>query len=270
MINLAFIIAGNTPGAPPPLIYKAAAKRFADTYRQFPAGYEHKLYLINSNGGLTEEVASYFDDIPHEVIVYRGSGWDIGGQQYAAFTMPAEDWIMGLSSWTFFREEGWLRHFGQAIETHGDGLYGATTSFEHIPHVRGTAYLVRCGLMHRYPHGINSREDSWKLEADPKTSLTTWILERGLGAWLVTRTEVVPIADSRKPDNVFRRGDQSNILIYDKHTEVFDKAGAWEKKCLADMADFNIIRDHTAPLPPPPSMLERMLISAGLRRRPKF
>jgi hypothetical protein len=114
MINVTFILAGNTPGAPAPDIYKGAAKRFAETYKAYPAGFEHKLFLVNSNGGLTPDIAEFFNDIPHDIITYRGSGWDIGAHQFAAFTMPAEDWIMCFSSWAHFRREGWLGAFVEA------------------------------------------------------------------------------------------------------------------------------------------------------------
>ncbi len=238
MINLTFIVAGNTTGAPDPSIYKQAAKRFAASYKAYPPEYAHRLILINSNGGLTDDVAANFSDIPHEVIVYRGSGWDIGGHHFAAFTLPPDEWIMGLSSWTHFRRPGWLKAFAEAREKFGDGLFGSTSSFEKRPHIRGTGYLIRCGRIHRYPHGCNSREESLTHEAG-ETSLTDWCINEGYGAWLVTPEKTVPLAESRSLPNIFRRGDQSNIWIYDKHTEVYDNAAAKEKTRLELLADYN-------------------------------
>lgn len=266
MINLVFILAGNLPGAPVPQIYFYAARRFAETYKKHPAGHEHRLFLINSNGGYTPQIADVFSGIEHQTIVYNGSGWDIGAQQFAALSMDPEDWILAGSSWTYFKEDNWLKPFGEAIDRHGEGFYGAMTSFEHSPHVRGTAYLIRCGLYQRYPHGINSREDSWKWEADPKISLTNWVISKDIPVWLVTRSEVVPLLKSRQPDNIFRRGDQSNILIFDKHTDVYDKAGDDEKKMLSDMADYSIFPD--APKPSAPKVLKAKI--RALRRSMPF
>ncbi len=222
-------------------LYKAAAKRFAETYKAHPAGFDHKLWLVNSNGGLTQEIAQYFADIPHDVITYRASGWDIGAHQFAAYTLPPEDWIMCFSSWAHFRRQGWLRAFVEARAIHGDGLYGSTSSFERNPHIRGTGFFIRCERIHRYPHGCNSREELFEFEAGPD-SLSQWCIRKGYGAWLVAPEATVPLAASRELMNVFRRGDQSNIWTYDKHTEFYDKVSIEEKIELARRSD-----------PPPPS-----------------
>jgi hypothetical protein len=256
MINIAFVLAGNTPGAPDPHIYMDAASRFAETYRKYPAGYEHRLYLINSNGGYTKQIAEIFSGIEHQAITYNGSGWDIGAQQFAAFSMDPQDWILAGSSWTYFKEPNWLVPFGKAIEKRGDGLYGATTSFEISPHIRGTAYLIRCGLYQRYPHGINSREDSLKWESDPKMSLTNWVMAKGLPVCLVTRDAIVPLSGSRQLENVFRSGDQSNILIFDKHTDAFENAGAKERQSLTRSSDYS----------PPPKLTPLAKLRAIKRR----
>jgi hypothetical protein len=236
VINLTFVVAGNTPGAPGPENYKAAAKRFAETYKALPAGFGHKLILLDSNGGLTPDVATFFDQTPHEVITYRGSGWDIGAHQFAAFNLPADDWIMCFSSWTHFRREGWLRAFVTAREIHGDGLFGSTTSFEKRAHIRGTGFFVRCERMHRYPHGCNSREESFEFEAGPD-SITTWCIREGFGAWLVAPQATVTLERSRDLDNIFRRGDQSNIWTFDKHTDAFENADDELRKVLTELSD---------------------------------
>ena len=236
MINLTFVIAGHTPGAPHPDIYKKAANRFADTYKKYPAGFEHKLFLIDSNDGLTPAVATIFENIPHEVIKYRGSGWDIGAHQFAALCMSPEDWLMGFSSWAHFRQAGWLRAFADARNLHGDGLYGSTSSFERFVHIRTTGFFIRCERVHRYPYGCNSKEESLAWEHAPH-SISQWCIQQGYGAWLVTPEATVTLENSRELDNVFRRGDQSNIWTYDKHTDLFDEASPEEKIKLAYRAD---------------------------------
>jgi hypothetical protein len=55
----------------------------------------------------------------------------------------------------------------------------------------------------------------------------------------VTPEMVVPFESSRKLNNIFRRGDQSNIWTYDKHTEIFDNASDEEKIILANRSDNN-------------------------------
>jgi hypothetical protein len=41
----------------------------------------------------------------------------------------------------------------------------------------------------------------------------------------------------RKPENIFRRGDQSNLLVWDRHTEIFAKASEEERAKLAKLSD---------------------------------
>lgn len=249
MINLTFVLAGNLPNAPAPLVYRDAARRFADTYRAFPPDHEHRLCLIDSNGGYTPEIAEIFSGLSYEVIPYRASGWDIGAHVYAAYTLPADEWVMCFSSWAHFKRRGWLKAFAEARERHGDGLYGSMVSFEHRPHIRGTGFLIRCGRIQRYPYGCNSRPESLKFEVGPN-SITNWCLRQGYGAWVVTPAGIVPMEAAREIRNGFRQGDQSNIWTLDKHSAIFDKASAKERALLSSLAyDFdNSVARNTGPI----------------------
>ncbi len=228
MINIIFILPGNTPGATSPERYKPAIRRFAETYKAYPAGFGHKLWLVNSNGGLTEETAQFFSDIPHDVLIYRGSGWDIGAHQFAALTLPPEDWVMCFATTAHFRRKGWLRSFVEARDSYGDGLYGSTSCFAYSQHIRTNGFFIRCERMHRYPHGCNSRKECFDFELGPDL-LSQWCIREGYGVWLVAPEATVPLVASRELSNVFKRGDQSNIWTYDNHTEAFDNASLKKK-----------------------------------------
>lgn len=233
MINLTYVVAGNMPDAPDPIVYQSGAKRFAESYIQNPPDYEHRLFLLDSNGGFTPDVARIFSGVKYDVIPYHGSGWDIGAQFYAALTMSPDDWIMGFSSWAHFRRRGWLRAFAEARDKHGDGLYASTISLENSPHVRGTGYFLRCGRFQRYPYGINSRTETFKWEWGPN-SLTSWFIRQGYGIWVVTPEGVLSFDDARTMVNGFRNGDQSAIWTFDKHTDVFEQADVGQKQYLTN------------------------------------
>jgi hypothetical protein len=170
------------------------------------------------------------------VIKYRGSGWDIGAHQFASLTMDSDDWIMCFSTSAHFRRRGWLKAFVDARERYGDALFGSTTSFQGAPHVRSTGFFVRCERLHRYPHGCNSRDECLAFESGVD-SLTQWCVRQGYGVWLVTPATVVPLAESRKLDNVFRRGDQSNIWTFDRNTDLFENATPERRQQLSRGAD---------------------------------
>ena len=246
MIHATFVIAGNTPGAPPPSTYVAAAKRFADTYVRFPADMQHRLILLDSHGGYTPEIAGFFSDIPHTALPYAGLGWDIGAHLHAAYTLPADDWIMCFSSWGHFRQRGWLAAFARARDRYWDGLYGSTASFERSPHVRGTGFMVRCGQLQAYPHRVNSRKESLDFEAGPE-SLTNWFLRRRDGVWIVTPRKTVPLAAARHLEHGFRREQQTDIWTFDKHTDVFER-GTEEERTIFNGWSY----------PPPPSRWRRL------------
>ena len=73
---------GATKDAPPSAFYQAAVKRFARSYKKHFPALEHKLILVNSNGGYNSTIEDFFEGIPYEMVSYNGSGWDIGGHQF--------------------------------------------------------------------------------------------------------------------------------------------------------------------------------------------
>ncbi len=229
MIHLTFIIAGQMPKAPPPSTYVDAAKRFAESYSQFPAGEDHELILVDSHGGYTPEIQNIFEGISHKVVPYAGLGWDIGAHLHVASQLPSSDWIMCFSSWGHFRRGGWLSAFESARQVHGDGLYGSTASWEHSRHIRGTGFFIRCGLLHEYPVAVNSREESFSFEVGPK-SLTEWCLKNKYGVWVVMPEKTVSLRRAEFLKNGFRQGDQTNIWTFDKHTDLFEKGTLQEQK----------------------------------------
>lgn len=237
MIHITFVIAGNTPGMPPPENYKPQAKRFVRTYHQHPAGYDHDLVLVNSNGGLLDrETRGYFSETRHRVIDYHGGGCDIGAHQIVAHSIDPDDWIFTQSSWGWFRQSGWLKAFVDAREKHGDALYGAMASKECDLHLRGTGFFCRAGRIQQYPFFANTREQSFKFEAGPD-SLSRHFMRNGWGAYLVTPDGIYPPEDFRAPNNIFRRGDQSNIWSFDRHTDMYDNSTPEEKIVWEQKAD---------------------------------
>jgi hypothetical protein len=237
VIYVDFIIAGHTPGMPPPENYKPQAKRFVESYKAHPAGVYHELLLVNSNGGLYDrETRGYFSEMPHTVLDYHGLGCDIGGHQFAAHCLDPDDWIFALSSWAWFKREGWLRAFVEAREKHGDCLYGAMASLEVDLHLRGTGFFCRAGRIQQYPFFANTRTQSFAFEAGPD-SLTRHYIKNGWGAYLVTPDGIYPPEDFRRPENIFRRGDQSNIWTFDRHTDLYDSSTPEEKIVWEDKAE---------------------------------
>ena len=238
-IHLVYVVAGTTDGAPPPEVYRPGYERFIRTLFEFDPGDQINLLLVNSNGGLTNDMRRMLpwqEGFKIREVEYRGTGWDVGAQQFAAQFLPLEDYMICFSSWAHFAGPKWLERYQTAIRTHGDSLYGSMTSDESARHIRGTGYCLRVESYLQYPHLIDSRQKTFDAEFGPD-SLTNWFVANKRGAFLVTFDGIYSQEHFRTPDNIFRRGNQSVILNRDKHSLIYDEASPEEKIRLSKLSD---------------------------------
>lgn len=238
-INILYVVAGDTPGAPPGVLYRPGFDRFVRTFNENTPPVDYcNVILINSHGGLTQEMR---DQVPFafKEMVYSGNGWDIGAQQGAAELLSPNDWVICFSSWAYFTQPGWLERYRWAIVSGNDSLYGSMSSMENGPHLRGTGYCCNAKSFCEYPNKAMTREQSFTVESGPG-SLTAWFqAERG-GAYLLTWDGIYGLPLIREPSNIFRRGDQSNLINRDKHSMIYDVASPEERKRLEHLADTGI------------------------------
>lgn len=167
--------------------------------------------------------------LPHRFIDYYGDGCDIGSAQFAAHAVNA-DFLICLTSRCYFHRAGWLQAYLKAREQHGPGLYGASASYEGSdimvhpnPHICTRGYGIDAQLMRSVPIHVRDRKDGMAFEAG-KFNLTRWVHQEGGQTRLVTWVDSYHKPDWRWPDNIFRRGDQSNMLVHDKHSDLWRDA----------------------------------------------
>ena len=72
---------------------------------------------------------------------------------------------------------------------------------------------------------------------DAITALTKAL---GLGCWVVTWDGVYGESEWRIPENIFRRGDQSNSLLFDRHFDLYEATDSEGKLLHASMADGSV------------------------------
>lgn len=233
MTYIDFIIPGNLEGAPPPSFYREWVLRFIKSWQEFPPQSPYKLILVNSNNGLDDELIAAFAPITHWAVEYRGTGYDIGAHQHVAGLLNPEDWLMCFSSYAWFRQPGWFEHFIRAREQHGDTLYGSMANAQYRLHIRGTGFMCKAKHVQDYPVKVTSKMESFDFESGAG-SLTQRILATR-EIWLVTPSGVHSSGNMRLIPNGFRRGDQSNILTYDKHTDYYDNAPTREREELSQI-----------------------------------
>ncbi|MGA8222575.1 MAG: glycosyltransferase [Candidatus Acidiferrales bacterium] len=210
--------------------YGPGARKFAVTYKQFPAEIEHELVVVTCNGPVTSALSAFFKDIANGYEEYYGAGRDCGAAQLVAKKCDA-DFLVIANADVHFSRAGWLRRLVEARVEHGDGLYGATASYESYPyipgcvnpHIRTSFYGFNPETLRQYPFKIDNQEKCFKFESG-EWKFMQWVEDRGEPCMLVTWDGSYAKQDFRKPPNVFRKGNQSNNIIHDRHTRIYDLA----------------------------------------------
>ncbi len=211
------------------------ARRFVSSYVEFPPLHDHRLYVVFNGRSPSAEQRRLFDGLDVSFHQHDDSGWDIGAFQSAARKVRA-DVIVCLGGNTYFKKVGWLRRMVQAVRAHGDGLYGASASYERDPHIRTTAFWCHPMLIRAYPKRVRTFEDRYSFEAGPM-SLTRLAERIGLGCWLVTWDGEYPKRLWRTPANIFRRGDQSNSLAHDRYFDIYEGEDQESQALSANLAN---------------------------------
>lgn len=225
--------------------FRQHAQRWVKGYKQFPAGCSHNVLVCASNGSVSREDKTLFDGVnPDWDDSYRGNAWDVGEFQYIAKRHDS-DLMLFMNARTHFWKENWLKPFVDAFEKLGDkGLYGNSASFEVCsidplpwpnPHIRTPCFATSPKVLRRFPFEVSHRESAGWFESG-RWNFSEWYLERAYPVKLVTRSGCFDKPDWRKPEGIFRRGNQNNCLIWDKHHKVYADADPATKKYLEDGA----------------------------------
>lgn len=212
--------------------YEVGHQRFYRAYREFKPVIPHDLIIVRC--GATEP-ASDFDAIATHYLRFDGWGSDCAAYQTIVRVLDY-DLVLCLNTLAYPRCHHWLEPFVAAMEVHGKGVYGASASYEIRPHLRTPAIAFHPDVLREYPFSVINRGDSVEFESGAN-SITQWADRTGYPTVLVTADGRYFRGDWRKPANIFRRGDQSNTLVRDRHFDLYEAASPEEKKKLEADAD---------------------------------
>lgn len=215
--------------------HDASARRFVSTYRACAPMHDHTLHIVFNGGEPSPENLAIFDGVEIQAHRHDDTGWDIGAFQVAAAEIDCEV-LVCLGGATYFKRAGWLRRMAEAVRSRGEGLYGASASYERDAHIRTTGFWCDPILVRAYPRTVRSYQDRYDFEAS-SSSLTRLAEHVHLGCWLVTWDGEYAKPEWRRPPNIFRRGDQSNSLVFDRYFDLYDGANEGLKTVWAAMAD---------------------------------
>jgi hypothetical protein len=194
------------------------------------------LIALACNGEPSNQVIGALNALDATWFPYWGEGRDIGAHQTAA-NLIDHDFMICCSSQTYFHREGWFKRMMDARSVKGPGMYGGMASYEqHRPHIRTNFYGCDPKEFREYPEVVNSRSKALQFESQPNNFLG-FLLARGMTGYLVTWDGEYGPESYRTPDNIFRRGDQSNCLVWDHHTDLYRDADKAQKELTAQLAD---------------------------------
>lgn len=223
------VVGKATEDAPEPSYYAPFIERFCTTYRAYAPGISHELIIVDC--GIGYGVGTAFG-MGNRHLHNHGPGWDCGTYQRIAKQLDC-DMAVFMATPVYFWREGWLERLALAWSLFGPGLYGPMASYENQPHIRTSCIACAPELLSLWPERIDTHlqcsafEQAFSLKA----------ITSGGKCKLVTWDGFYDVQDWRKPDNIFRRGDQSACLLWDRHVDIFRDASPEEKVRLANAAD---------------------------------
>ena len=219
--------------------YHEQSARLCSSYRKHKPSTPHRFIVVASGGILPDKAVELYDGIANEVIEYSGAGWAEGAFIAAARHATDQDLIVCLISSIRFHRDGWLERLVEAKTHFKTGLFGAMGSFEDSAHIRSCAIACSPSLLAAYPHTVESLESAHAFEHDPVNSFTKFAESLGEPPIQVTWDDFCKKEDWRTPRNIFRRGDQSNCLVWDHHCDAYFEADDSDKKMLESRTDGN-------------------------------
>lgn len=216
--------------------YEPAVRRFLDSHTRFPAEFPHEMHVVCNGGKLNAAIENLFAGQNPVFHHHDNTGWDIGAFDKIA-SEAACDQMVFFGANTHFRRAGWLRRMQEGWEKLGPGLYGTSASYDYSPHIRTNGFLCAPKLV----------RDAWARNA-PRSNARHWFevgrdslantaAKQDLPDVLVTWDGFFPRPEWRRPPNIYRRGDQSNCLVYDRHHEIFESCTPAQKVRLERIAD---------------------------------
>lgn len=227
-------------------VFKPDVERFVESWHQFPPGIDCALFAMCLEREASKEIRELFAGLPVVFMVYPGTGFDGGAAQFLSKQLDGY-FLIGMGARVHFFRKGAVREMAIARMKRGPGLYGCTCSKEARVHIRPSFYGIDSNYLRLYPATITSPETGTQFEIGNEfgeLSLLSWCEATGIPSYMVYWNGVFQNkADWFSQPNTFRRGDQTNLLVWDKRTDLYASADDAEKAQLQRLA-FGLAREQ--------------------------
>jgi len=238
-------------------------QRFLVSYKQFPSGLEHDLIIIfkgfEDDQDLLQKHVEYLQNFRYQSILIDDFGFD-HRTYFSAIKQYKTKYYCLLNSFTRILDSDWLFKLYSNLTKSGVGIVGVTGSYESqytniigepdvtpeklekhkkyfnpYPsyHIRSTGYMISADTINnlKLPRFV-TKMDSYRFESG-KDSLTNQIFRMGLDALVVDKNGVGYQKENWAESETFRYRWQDNLLIADKHTQIYQNMDLTEKKRIA-------------------------------------
>lgn len=215
--------------------FETAAIRFVGSYTKHHPEYPHSAIVVVNGGTVSTKVKKLFEPLQPSYFTHDNSGWDIGAFLAVSHHIKAEA-MFCLGANTHFKRSGWLKRYAEVWRQHGPGMYGTLASNEVRPHLCTTGFLAPPEMLQAYPYKVDSQEDRYEFEWG-KGAFWRRVQKTGMPVKMITWDGVWGMDQLRVPKNIYRRGDQSNCLVYFRHSDAYDAADEATRKRMEGHAD---------------------------------
>lgn len=231
--------------------YFEMAHRFMHTYQQHPPLEDHDTLVVCNGSPPTFEIMCLLGSLPNcSFMQHDDTGQDIGGFIAAAKTLGNRPALFCGGS-VYFHRPGWLKRMMEAWSKHGPGMYGSQSTYEATPHMSTTGFLCPANLMAEYPHPVATKKDRYNFEhgmankvlninePDPLPNRAFWrtVHAKGMPVKFVAWGGEYDWWEWRNPPNIYRRGDQTNLLMWWRLTDHYASDSDHARVIYADTAD---------------------------------
>lgn len=212
--------------------FEPAVRRFTNSFKACPPGCDYTLVAVGTWGEPTDDVRRMFYGIKTVWQPAYDNLYDSGCWQQVAQRVPEpqDTFLVCFTSRVWFHRAGWLNHLVSARQDLGSGLYSTSASQEGgRMHLCLRAFGVDARYLISYPERLDDRSKGWGFETGKFADL---VVREGGETHAVYWSGWYPWARAQAPDNIFRRGDQSNLLVFDRHSDLYAQADPEEKQRL--------------------------------------
>lgn len=218
-------------------LFLPCIERFSRTFKEFPPGCEYELQVVANPcismadipSSIYGHVSSLLEGTNFVWKTYEGGGADLGAAQ-AMSLLNRDCFQVNLTSRCYFHRERWLKQLVDARQAHGPGLYGCTISREGAKqeYICTRGYCYDADDFRNFPVTLDSRDKGVWFECGDGC-VTEWFKAHQRPVFVVYWTGVCgPDIWWEQPCS-FRMSDQSNCLLFDRHTLLYEEGSPSRK-----------------------------------------